>query len=111
SQILPAVMEYSGSVASAAAAVASVGTSNNFHKKHLDELCSLIGEVQSGIADLESALEKTHKIDKIEKEAASYRDNVIPAMNKLRESVDALETIVDADIWPLPTYAEMLFIK
>ena len=34
----------------------------------------------------------------------------IAAMNELRESVDALEAIVPADLWPMPTYSEMLFI-
>ena len=45
------------------------------------------------------------------KQAQDYRDSVIPAMQSLRESADELEPIVDADLWPLPTYAEMLFLK
>jgi glutamine synthetase len=32
-------------------------------------------------------------------------------MNVVRAAADALETIVDADLWPLPTYAEMLFMR
>ena len=32
-------------------------------------------------------------------------------MNSLRQSADALETVVPHDVWPLPTYREMLFIK
>jgi glutamine synthetase len=39
------------------------------------------------------------------------RDKVVPAMTALREAGDALETVVPADMWPLPTYREMLFIK
>ena len=42
--------------------------------------------------------------------AKLYRDEVIPAMNALRESCDVLETLVDDDLWPLPTYQEMLYI-
>ena len=38
------------------------------------------------------------------------RDQVIPAMGKVREACDALELIVDDSLWPLPKYREMLFI-
>jgi glutamine synthetase len=39
------------------------------------------------------------------------RDNVIPAMNAVRNAVDRLEKLVPDDYWPLPTYRDMLFIK
>jgi glutamine synthetase len=40
-----------------------------------------------------------------------FRDKVIPAMNDVRVAADKLETTVADDLWPLPTYREMLFIK
>ena len=43
--------------------------------------------------------------------AKHYRDEVIPAMGEVRSVADALEMIVSDDLWPLPTYQEMLFIK
>jgi len=46
-----------------------------------------------------------------EKHAKYFRDKVIPAMNALREVGDSLENIVPQDLWPLPTYREMLFVK
>ena len=39
------------------------------------------------------------------------RDTVIPAMERVREVADKLERIVADDLWPLPKYSEMLFIK
>ena len=39
------------------------------------------------------------------------RDHLIPALNATREAADKLETLVADDLWPLPTYREMLFIK
>ncbi len=45
------------------------------------------------------------------KHAKHSRDKVIPGMNALRESGDALEALVPQDMWPLPTYREMLFVK
>jgi len=40
-----------------------------------------------------------------------FHDDVIPAMTRVRETSDQLETILPDDLWPLPTYREMLFIK
>ena len=39
------------------------------------------------------------------------RDQVVPAMNELRETGDQIELMLPHEIWPLPTYREMLFIK
>ena len=44
-------------------------------------------------------------------EAKHFCTAVIPAMAKVREVVDTLETIVDDELWPLPTFQEILFIK
>ena len=41
--------------------------------------------------------------------ASAYRNDVFAKMNSLREDVDTLETEVDSEIWPLPTYSELLF--
>ena len=43
--------------------------------------------------------------------AAFARDQVLPAMSDLRKNADRLETMIADDLWPLPTYREMLFIK
>ena len=52
-----------------------------------------------------------HPEESIEVEAVYMRDVVIPQMNKVRALADQLERIVADDLWPLPTYREMLFIK
>ena len=44
-------------------------------------------------------------------QAEAFRNIVIGAMEKVRAAADRLELIMDADLWPLPTYAEMLFVK
>ena len=46
-----------------------------------------------------------------EKHAKYMRDTVVPAMAALREVGDQLELVVPHEIWPLPTYREMLFVK
>jgi glutamine synthetase len=39
------------------------------------------------------------------------RDHVVPSMNRIRAACDALERVTPADLWPMPTYAEMLLMK
>jgi glutamine synthetase len=55
-------------------------------------------------------LNENHPTDTV-KEAAYMRDTVLPAMNAVRAAGDALERVVADDLWPLPKYSEMLFIR
>ena len=43
------------------------------------------------------------------KKAETYRDKVVTAMQALRADIDAIEMIVPKDMWPVPTYADLLF--
>jgi glutamine synthetase len=90
--------------------------------RHLTELkasgvAGLAEEVEPLVTDLYAAilgLEKANDHDGPEggiKHAKYMRDTVIPAMNAVREVSDKLERIVADDLWPLPKYSEMLFIK
>jgi glutamine synthetase len=90
--------------------------------RHLTELkasgvAGLAEEVEPLVSDLFekiTVLEKVNDHDGPEgglKHAQYMRDTVIPAMNAVREVADRLERIVADDLWPLPKYSEMLFIK
>jgi glutamine synthetase len=106
-QILPTAMAYSGSLANTVGSLKAAGVAGKAQTKVLTDLCGVIDELQVGIVTLEKAVEKADKAQK----ATVYRDTVIPAMNAVRVAADTLETMVDADMWPLPTYAEMLFLR
>ncbi|MCE5315605.1 MAG: glutamine synthetase III [Armatimonadota bacterium] len=110
-QILPAAIDFSGAIANTINAVKAAGASSKAQSKVLADTCALIDELQVGIVKLEEAVEKSAAVDDIPKQARAYRDNVISAMGAVRKAADALEMIVDADMWPLPTYAEMLFLR
>jgi glutamine synthetase len=69
-----------------------------------------IADFQRGLAELEKAAAHHPEGDNYA-HARYMRDTVIPAMTELRKCGDRLETIVADDLWPLPTYREMLFIK
>jgi glutamine synthetase len=78
----------------------------------IEELSELTGELISAIKALENAnLAENQPDDEGQKWAEYMRDTVIPAMNAVRAAADKLEKIVADDLWPLPKYQEMLFIK
>jgi glutamine synthetase len=110
-QILPASAEYSAKLAMAVKAINDAGADASTQKKMLDTVCEFISSLKNSTEELKKAMTATNGIDNSSKKAEYYRDNIIPAMNKVRQAVDSLEMIVDAKLWPLPTYAEMLFIK
>jgi glutamine synthetase len=74
----------------------------------LTELTSTIDSFAKNIEGLEAALAHSAG-DNILKHAEYFRDVVFVAMSKLRVDGDKLETMVDASIWPLPTYSDLLF--
>ncbi|HEX3046530.1 MAG TPA: glutamine synthetase III [Bacillota bacterium] len=111
-QILPAAIKYTGIVADAinkvksASGKASVAAQENL----LVTVSSLIESFSKNVAALEKTLEDAEKVghDTL-KLAQHYRDVVFAAMSKLRADSDSLETLVDKEVWPLPTYADLLF--
>ncbi len=108
--ILPAALEYQKQVAQSVAAVKAAGAKAVESKKVLDGVIKLADELKRRIDKLQKALD--HEGDgSAEKHAKHFRDAVVPAMAALRETGDALESIVPHELWPLATYREMLFIK
>ena len=108
--ILPAGFRYQGQLASSVAAVKAVGGSAKETRKTLDEVTKLVDEMKTRVDALYGLLEHESNGDAT-KHAKYFRDKVIPAMTALRESGDGLEALVPQDLWPLPTYREMLFVK
>ena len=75
------------------------------------ETQGLIDTFAKGIKDLQTAnLDENHPTDLMD-EAVYMRDRVTTAMAHVREVADQLERTVADDLWPLPRYSEMLFIK
>ncbi|MDH3585057.1 MAG: glutamine synthetase III [Phycisphaerae bacterium] len=106
--IFPAAIRYQGELASTCANLKSLGY--EFDTKTLDKLTSLVRGLQDGANDLELAL-SSHETGDPQAEAVHYRDEVTPAILQVRHYADQLECVIADDLWPLPTYQEMLFIK
>ena len=110
-QILPACIEYSNRLADTVGSLKAVGAEGKTQSALLAKVCGLIDTMSSAIESLEAAVAKAGDEGDSDKQARLFRDEVIPAAGAVRAAADELETIVDADIWPLPTYAEMLFMR
>jgi glutamine synthetase len=108
-QILPASLTFAGKVASTMASMKSVSTKSKSADKLLSELTATIDSFDKNIVALESALGKVKHGDNALKQAQYFRDVVFVTMGKLRADGDTLETMVDTDIWRIPTYADLLF--
>ena len=108
--ILPAAYRYLAQVAQSVSAVKAAGGAVKEAKKSLDQLVSLTERCKATVDKLQSLLEHEANGD-AEKHAKYFRDKVIPTMVSLREIGDQLECIVPHDLWPFPTYREMLFVR
>jgi len=107
--ILPAALTYQKEVAQSVAAVRSAGAATVQGKKLLRTYTKLVDGFKVQTDALERLLD--HNGGSAEKHAKYVRDKVIPAMNRLRELGDQIEVLTPHEIWPLPTYREMLFVK
>ncbi len=105
--IYPAAARYQSELAEALANLKAAGVrANNTVLQRVTELADCLEE---SVTELEDSMD--HATDDLLAEATHLRDVVVPAMNRVRHYADKLEGVVADDLWPLPTYQEMLFIK
>ncbi len=108
--ILPAALRYQKEVGESIAAGKAAGAANPAGVETLGNLVSAVNDLQLGIAKLEKA--QAHHAEGTPYDHAKHmRSAVFPALESVRTAADKLEAIVADDLWPLPTYREMLFIK
>ncbi len=108
-QFLPAGIDYATLLADSTASLRSASIPAPVQEDLLKKVSALLASAYKNLATLEASVAKAQKIDDTVKQAETYRDKVIPAMQALRGDIDALEMLVPADMWPVPTYAELLF--
>jgi glutamine synthetase len=76
----------------------------------LQDVTAKLRKLQANTEALEKLMEKSN-FKSVEDEAVYKTKKILPAMLAVREVADALEGVVADDLWPLPSYQEMLFIK
>jgi len=111
-QILPAVIHFTGNIASAITSIKATGLNVDISAQCelLEEVSSLLSQLKNKIADLEKATcEAANFNGDTYDHAVIYRDVVLTKMAELRSVADKLETMVDEKLWPFPTYGQLLF--
>jgi glutamine synthetase len=109
-QFMPAAIRQQTELAEAVAATEAADVDASHLREMLEEFGELVGKLKGCIGRLEDAVGHHADGDPM-KHAAHMRDKVRPAMGALREVIDALESRVGHDHWPVPTYREMLLVK
>ena len=107
--ILPAALTYQTQVAQNVTAVKQAGGSTAAAQTTLDGLCRLVDGLRAKTDALVHAAD--HAAGSAEEHARYMRDTVLPLMCELRAIGDELEVVMPSELWPLPTYREMLFVK
>ncbi len=108
-QIIPAVMKYSKSLADTVNAVKAAGADASTQTGILKEVSDNLAAMQTALVKLEEAEKEASAIEDAKEQAFFYKDNVRVIMDELRAPADRLEMIVDKDMWPIPTYGELMF--
>ena len=108
-QIVPAVLKYQKSLAETAYFISKATSDNAVSADLLKEVTLLLNETKAAIDELQKVTDTAMTLPDGKEKATYYRDKVTTAMKILRTPVDKLEMIVDKDIWPMPTYADLIF--
>lgn len=110
--IFPAAAKYlgelAGSVQNIKAAISVADTTAQ--EEVIKELSATLRSFKETTTALEKALAGASSLEGVYETSVYYRNTIFPCMGELRSFGDKLETLVDATIWPLPTYTEMLFL-
>ena len=119
-QILPAVMKYTKSMADTVLAVTEAGADASVQRDMLNEVSEKLVETKRALEALEVDARKALDILRTESKqmltkeqcrdlAFFYKENVVPKMAALRKPVDELEMLVAKEMWPMPSYGDLLF--
>jgi len=108
-QFIPAGIEYATLLADSCASLKGAAVPAPAQEDLLKKTGAFLASAYKNLAKLEGAMARAQKTGDTVKQAEIYRDKAVPAMQGLRGDIDALEMVVPADMWPVPTYTDLLF--
>lgn len=109
-QIIPAVISYTTNLAKSINEVRAAGLSQvSVQTELLEESSRLLKESKEALKKLIEEVENAAQRETGKEQAHYFKDFVVPLMEALRSPVDKLEMLVDKDIWPMPSYGDLLF--
>lgn len=109
-QIIPAVIKYTTALANSINSVkAACDADVSVQTELLKDVSALLAEAKAALKKLEEVAEKAYAMEEGRAQAICYRDEVKVSMEALRAPVDKLEMIVDKEMWPMPSYGDLIF--
>ena len=115
--IIPQVVAYQTKLAENVAALKSILPDDEFKDVAASNLALIskisqrVKAIEEGCEALTNARKVANKIESEREKAIAYHDTVEPLMGKIRYHIDKLEAKVDDEVWTLPKYRELLFIR
>ena len=115
--IIPQVVAYQTKLAENVAALKTILPDDEFkdvaasNLALISEISQRVKTIEEGCEALTNARKVANKIETEREKAIAYHDTVEPLMDKIRYHIDKLEAKVDDEVWTLPKYRELLFIR
>ncbi len=108
-QIIPAVVKYTRMLADTVNAVKAAGVDASMQTELLRSVGEKLVSMQASYMELKKVEEQASSMENAKEQAFFYKDTVKKVMEELRVPADELEMIVDKEMWPIPTYGELMF--
>ena len=107
--IMPAVTKYTKDLADTVIAVKEAGADASVQAGLLGEISAKLAETKKATTALAEIVEEAKAKDDSKAIAISYKNDVMAAMAALRKPVDELEVIMPKEVWPMPTYGDLVY--
>lgn len=114
SHVIPSALTYQQKLSENVAALKSIGipkTGYEAQVKFIEEISKYVKHIRECVEKLMAESDKAHHIENTHKRAIAFCHKVKPLFDQIRKSSDALEFIIEDDLWKLPKYRELLFVK
>ena len=108
-QIIPAVIKYTKSLADTVNSVTAAGAEASVQSELLAETSGLLSDTKVALQKLIDLDKKSEEVPEGTELAHYFHEEIVPVMAELRAPVDALEMIVDKEMWPMPSYGDLMF--
>ncbi len=108
-QIIPAVIKYTKSLADTVIAVREAGADASAPADLLKTVSEKLSMMKAALEKLEDSVAKAGDVSNVKEQAFYYKDVVKAAMDELRAPADEVEMMVDKEVWPIPTYGDLIF--
>ena len=108
-QFVPAFIGYTKTLADTINSVKAAGADASVQMEILNEVSALLKETREALQILVKLTEEAAGKEEGPEQANFYHSEVVPAMEALRAPVDKLEMIIDKEVWPMPSYGDLIF--